>query len=106
MVIWNIIALEVPRLRGYPHGPVSYPFMGTPMISPNRICPDHACRHGFLNETRGQYWFGHKLPHQWYTEILGWYRAGASCDVDEGSGSYYVPADPRNRAAVDFMRAG
>lgn len=45
---------------GYPYGPVHLPFWGTPIG-----CKDVQCRHKFLRETIGNYWFGHKIPIQW-----------------------------------------
>lgn len=45
---------------GYPHGPLHLPFRGTP-----KGCFDQRCRHVFLRNTMGYYWFGHKIPRTW-----------------------------------------
>lgn len=47
-------------LTGYPNGPVNLPMWA---VVPG--CRTHVCRHKFLNQTMGTYWFGHKIPPTW-----------------------------------------
>lgn len=65
MVAWNEVALtQGDRLiTGYPRGPTNLPMYGK--LMPEHKCP-RLCRHKWLNETRGMYWFGHKLPGSWF----------------------------------------
>jgi hypothetical protein len=77
MVLWNAQALSVPTMAGFPMGPVTMPPYGMPLVSRGKLCPDANCRHHFLNETRGYFWFGHKTPWQWQALYREWYGA---CD--------------------------
>lgn len=75
MVLWNQVGLEHKVVGGYPEGPTCYPMYGT-------FCGmHHSCRHPdgrlctrperaarvvrWVNETRGLYWFGHKMRKSW-----------------------------------------
>ena len=62
MILVNeyFLHVRVPLTLGYPHGPVHLPFWGTPIG-----CWNVTCRHAFLRQSRGYYWFGHKIPGTW-----------------------------------------
>ena len=60
------------QVTGYPVGPVNFPMWGglCRMWQPHNTEHDglpckQLCRHRWVNNTRGMYWFGHKIPYTW-----------------------------------------
>ena len=70
MVVWNALLDDERRVHtGYPFGAVSLPMWGGLLpahkdVTGRRFC-EGACRHAWLNATRGLYWFAHKTPMSW-----------------------------------------
>lgn len=71
MVVWNeVLRNESEVVTGYPFGPVNLPMWGgltQAHTDPatGRFCAG-ACRHRWLNATRGLFWFTHKTPPTWF----------------------------------------
>ena len=84
MLLLNQIALEMtaagePLITGYPDGPANLPIN---MFGPWKevrggACPG-TCRVGFLNATRGKYWFTHKPAKLWVALYREWFPCNAS----------------------------
>ena len=78
MVVWNELAQNLTlegALTGYPHGPASYPMLGSlahghcdavRFLRNSMNLKKEDCRRAWLNRTRGLYWFGHKVPGSWF----------------------------------------
>ena len=62
-------------VTGYPLGPANLPVNAFGPWAQVRggQCP-RECRHGFLNATRGRYYFTHKPPASWMALYDGWYN--------------------------------
>ena len=70
MVVWNeVLSNESDVVTGYPYGPVNLPMWGG-MCAAHRSADGHhcsgACRHQWLNATRGLFWFTHKSLSTWW----------------------------------------
>ena len=77
MILWNEVGLERDVVTGYPLGPVNYPmygmFCGMHHSCKNASRANGICSlaerkhrvHVWVNQTRGQYWFGHKMRKSW-----------------------------------------
>ena len=126
MILWNEVGLESDVVTGYPLGPVNYPMYGM-------FCGmHHSCRnasrangicslaerkhrvHMWVNQTRGQYWFGHKMRKSWLARqqfppcllnlnvygqarTVSWKRYCACCRADQKQNTCcatYCTADP------------
>ena len=79
MLVWNELAISrleanEPPITGYPLGPANLPINAFGPWAQVRKCPG-ACRLGFINATKGKYWFTHKPPSSW----LGVYQAWSPC---------------------------
>ena len=84
---------------GYPFGAVSLPMWGGLATSHRDAAGKHycrgACRHQWLNATRGLYWFGHKVPMSWVPLAAPRYRR---CDAP--GGAPLTPAESAEIAAA------
>ena len=86
MILWNEMAFRLPTLTGYPFGPVSLPPWSTPHVSRGVACGSHECRHQFINVTRRQYWFGHKILDSWIRDYVAFYRECPSLESESWTG--------------------
>jgi hypothetical protein len=132
MILWNEVGLESDVVTGYPLGPVNYPMYGMfcgmhhscrNASRANGICslPERKHRvHMWVNQTRGQYWFGHKMRKSWLARqqfppclldlniygqarTVAWKRYCACCRAGQMQNTCcatYCRADPAQTVAV------
>ena len=55
-------------VTGYPLGPVNWPMYGGFTYRHPKYCAG-PCRPAWFNQSKGSFWFGHKMPPHWMREL-------------------------------------